>query len=136
MRECERYGAQLRAQPIDLCILGIGDNGHLAFNDPAVANFDDACAVKIVQLDAKCRQQQANQKHFPSFDAVPRYALTLTLPTLCGAEKILCLATEKRKAQVVREMLRGAIAPACPASILRRHSQATLLLDEDSAGLL
>jgi glucosamine-6-phosphate deaminase len=134
--ECERYSELLSAQPIDLCCLGIGENGHLAFNDPPVANFEDAHKVKLVQLDHACRQQQVSEGHFPSLQAVPQYAFTLTIPTLCSAARMLCIAPEKRKAAPVRDALRGPITTACPASILRRQPHATLFLDTDSASLL
>jgi len=134
--ECDRYARLLGALPIDLCLLGIGDNGHLAFNDPAVANFDDPYPVKIVKLDEICRQQQVNQGHFPGMDAVPAYALTLSIPTLCSAQRLLCLAPGAHKATIVKTMLSGPIEPACPASILRRQPQATLMLDEESARFL
>jgi glucosamine-6-phosphate deaminase len=136
LAECNRYAQLLRAQPIDLCCLGIGENGHLAFNDPPVARFDDPDAVKLVQLDAACRQQQVGEGCFPSFDAVPQYALTLTLPALVAAATLLCIVPERRKATAVRNALRGPIAPACPASFLRRQPHCTLFLDADSAGLL
>lgn len=135
-RECERYAALVRAQPIDLCVLGVGDNGHLAFNDPPVAHFEDPLPVKIVKLDEVCRQQQVNQGQFASIDAMPAYALTLSIPTLCSARQILCLAPGQHKAGIIQTMLTGPITPACPASILRRQPQATLLLDEASARLI
>jgi glucosamine-6-phosphate deaminase len=134
--EIERYTALLRAQPIDLCCLGIGENGHIAFNDPPVARFDDPHWVKLVKLDDACKLQQVREGHFPSLEAVPPYALTLTIPALCSARKMMCVAPETRKAQAVRDALRGPIATACPASILRRQPQCTLLLDRDSAALL
>ena len=134
--ECARYSELLSAQPIDLCCLGIGENGHLAFNDPPVANFNDPHKVKLVQLDHACRQQQVSEGHFPGMDAVPQYAFTLTIPTLCSATRMLCIAPEKRKAAPVRDALKGPISTACPASILRRQSHATLFLDHDSAILL
>jgi len=134
--ECERYTKLLQAQPIDLCCLGIGENGHIAFNDPPVANFQDPHRVKLVQLDEACRQQQVNEGHFPTLAAVPQYAFTLTIPMLCSAKRMLCVAPEKRKASAVRNTLRGAIRTQCPASWLRRQSHATLFLDADSASLL
>lgn len=136
LEECERYTRLLRAQPIDLCCLGIGENGHLAFNDPPVASFDEDRAVKIVKLDEKSRRQQVNEGHFAHLDAVPQYALTLTIPTLCSAKKMLCIAPEKRKAEAVRNALCGPINTGCPASFLRRQAHATLFLDTDSAALL
>lgn len=134
--ECERYTRLLEAQPIDLCCLGIGENGHLAFNDPPVANFDDPRKVKLAQLDRACREQQVNERHFPNLASVPPYAFTLTIPALCSAAKMLCIAPEKRKAKAVFDALRGPVSTACPASILRKQSHATLFLDADSASLL
>src|SRR5687767_3881873 len=110
--ECQRYAGLLEAQPIDLCCLGIGENGHLAFNDPPVADFEDRRKVKLVQLDRACRQQQVNEGHFPSLEAVPQYAVTLTIPTLCAAAQMLCIAPEKRKAKAVFEALRGPVSVA------------------------
>jgi glucosamine-6-phosphate deaminase len=136
MDECDRYTKLLRAQPIDLCCLGVGENGHLAFNDPEVANFEDQRAVSIVKLDEKCRRQQVGEGHFPDMGAVPQYALTLTIPTLCSAKKMLCISPEKRKAQAVKDALQGPISTACPASILRRQPHATIFLDTDSTSLL
>jgi len=133
--ECDRYTNLLQAQPIDLCCLGVGENGHLAFNDPSVAAFDDPRKIKLVQLDKVTRQQQVNEGHFPTLEAVPQYAFTLTLPMICSAQKILCLAPEKRKASAVKEMLQGSISTTIPASILRTQAQATLFLDADSASL-
>jgi glucosamine-6-phosphate deaminase len=114
----------------------VGENGHLAFNDPPVADFQDAYKVKIVKLDAACRQQQVSEGHFPDLEAVPPYAITLTIPMLCSARKMLCVAPEKRKAQAVKDLLTGPINTACPASVLRGQSNATLFLDADSAALL
>ncbi|AUT02761.1 glucosamine-6-phosphate deaminase [Nostoc sp. CENA543] len=136
LTECDRYTKLLQAQPINLCCLGIGENGHLAFNDPSVANFQDPYSVKIVKLDAANRQQQVNTGQFPHLDNVPQYAFTVTLPLICSAQKILCLAPEQRKAQIVKRMLSGSISTDCPASILRQQSQATLFLDANSAGLV
>lgn len=136
IKECERYSQLLRSQRIDLCCLGIGENGHVAFNDPPVADFKDARSVKIVQLDQPCRQQQVNEGHFPDLQSVPQFALTLTIPALCAAKKMICIAPEKRKAQAVKNTLQGPISTACPASILRQQAHATLLLDADSASLL
>ena len=134
--ECARYTKLLQAQPIDLCCLGVGENGHLAFNDPSVANFQDPHQVKLVKLDDACRMQQVGEGHFPNLDAVPQYAFTLTIPALCSAKKMICVAPEKRKARAVRDALRGPVSPACPASVLRTQPHATFFIDEDSAGLL
>ncbi len=136
LEECDRYTQLLSDQPIDLIFLGVGENGHLAFNDPSVANFNDPRTVKLVKLDLTSRQQQVDQGYFPHLDAVPQYAFTLTIPAICSAKKILCLAPEKRKAKVVKDMLYNPISTLCPASILRQKSQATLFLDANSASLI
>lgn len=136
IRECERYEALLRQQPIDLCCLGVGENGHLAFNDPPVANFRDERWVKIVALDETNRKQQAGYGYFPSIETVPQYGLTLTMPALLAADRVLCLAPEKRKAVPVRDALKGPISPACPASGLRERAGAMLFVDNASAALL
>ncbi len=134
--ECLRYTALLQAQPIDLCVLGVGENGHLAFNDPPVARFDDPYRVKLVQLDDGCKGQQVREGHFPSLEAVPPYAYTLTIPALLSARKVVCLCPETRKAVAVQRALEGAIDSSCPASALRNCPQATLLLDLESSSLL
>jgi glucosamine-6-phosphate deaminase len=132
--ECERYTSLLRAQPIDLCLLGIGENGHLAFNDPPVANFTDPHAVKLVKLDEACRHQQVGEGHFPNLAVVPQYAFTLSIPALCAAKRMLCIVPERRKAAAVKAALRGPIETACPASFLRKQAHCTLFLDAESAG--
>ena len=136
IKECRRYADLLAAQPIDLCCLGVGENGHIAFNDPPVANLNDPEMVKIVQLDDACRQQQHGEGHFPTFDSVPQYALTLTVPALCQAKKMVCLCPETRKAQAAKNALHGPISTVCPASHLRTQPQCVLYLDNDSASLL
>lgn len=136
LSECVRYTGLLRAQPIDLCCVGIGLNGHLAFNDPAVADFNDWRAVKIVKIDQVSRQQQVEEGYFENADAVPQYALTLTLPALCAVNKILCIVPEKRKARIVKETLHGPISTKCPATCLRRQAHCILFLDADSASLI
>ncbi len=134
--ECKRYEALLTATEIDLCCMGIGENGHLAFNDPPVANFKDEECVKIVKLDDACRRQQVGEGHFPSIDAMPQYAMTLTIPQLLNADRIQCVAPEKRKAEAVKAALNDDISTACPASILRKHRKVTIYLDADSASLV
>jgi glucosamine-6-phosphate deaminase len=134
--ECARYAALLRAQPIDLCCMGIGENGHLAFNDPHVCRFDDPHWVKLVSLDEACRMQQVKEAHFPNLAAVPPYAYTLTPPALLSAKRVLCLAPEARKSLPVQAALEGPITEKCPASVLRRCANAELLLDLESASRL
>ena len=134
--ECARYTALLRAQPIDLCCLGVGENGHLAFNDPHVCQFNDPHWVKLVSLDLPCRIQQVKEGHFPDLAAVPPYAFTLTPPALLSARRVLCLAPETRKAAPIYRALQEPIGEQCPASVLRRCAHAELLLDLDSAARL
>ncbi len=134
--ECERYAALLAAHPLDLCCLGIGENGHLAFNDPGVADFDDPRDVKVVELDEACRRQQVGEGHFATDSDVPRSAMTVTVPALLRASRVLAVVPESRKAVPVRDALRGEVSAACPASILQRTPNATVYLDADSAALL
>ncbi|BAZ09295.1 glucosamine-6-P isomerase [Calothrix sp. NIES-4071] len=134
--ECARYSGLLQSHKIDLCLLGIGENGHLAFNDPFVADFDDRYTVKLVKLDEVNRQQQVNTGYFSNIEQVPQYAFTVTLPTICAARKIICLAPSQRKAKIIAKMLQGEVTTTCPASILLHQPQATLFLDVDSASLI
>ena len=134
--EATRYAALLAERPLDLVCLGIGENGHLAFNDPPVADFADPAPVKLVALDDACRRQQVHDGCFPALDAVPTHALTLTIPALLSAREISCVVPGGRKAQAVREALLGPIATSCPASILRTHPRVVLHLDEAAAALL
>jgi glucosamine-6-phosphate deaminase len=133
---CRGYELLLRAHPADLCCLGIGENGHLAFNDPPVADFEDPVWMKQVPLDERSRQQQVGEGHFSSLDEVPRFALSLTVPALRAARLMLCIVPESRKAQAVRAALLGPISTACPASILRQTPHCRLLLDRDSAAAI
>lgn len=134
--ECRRYADLLRAHPLDLCCLGIGENGHLAFNDPPVADFDDPLDLKVVELDQSCRLQQVHEGHFPTVEAVPTHAVTVTIPALLRAGTVLAVVPETRKAEPVRAALTGPVSTSCPASVLRRHDHVSLHLDGDSAGLL
>jgi len=134
--ECTRYEGLLRTHPIDVCVLGIGENGHLAFNDPPVADFADRRDVKVVELDTACRRQQVGEGHFPTIDAVPTHAMTVTVPALLRARAVIAVVPERRKAEPVRDALTGPVSTACPASALRTHPNATLYLDAESAALL
>ena len=136
LEECSRYSQLLQQQSIDLCLLGVGHNGHLAFNEPTVADFADSQLVKIVKLEPITRQQQINSSSFANLDNVPQYAYTLTIPAICSAKQIFCLASGQQKAAIVSKMLHGSINVDCPASILRKQQQATLFLDLHSASLL
>lgn len=131
--EIKRYAALLREEPCDIVVLGIGENGHIAFNDPHVALFDDPEAVKIVSLDETCRMQQVHDGCFAALEQVPRAAITLTVPTLFAAKKAFCIVPGKTKAAAVKNTLAKDISEKCPASILRRHPHAVLYLDADSA---
>ena len=135
-KEAERYEKLLKENPTDIVIMGIGENGHIAFNDPPVANFKDEKWVKPVKLDEICRQQQVNDGCFESIDKVPTHALTLTVPTLVGAPYLFCIVPALTKAQAVYETLNGSVGEHCPASILRMHDNAKLYLDDQSSKLL
>lgn len=136
LAEADRYEALLLAHPMDVCILGIGENGHVAFNDPGEADFSDARLVKPVHLDERCRQQQVNDGCFASLDEVPRMALTVTVPGLLRAKAMFCIVPTTNKAEAVKNTLKGEVSPSCPASILRTKANARLYLDPASASLL
>jgi glucosamine-6-phosphate deaminase len=129
----ERYAALLEAYPTDIVCLGIGENTHLAFNDPHVARFDDPVLVKVVELDADCRQQQVNDGCFAAIGLVPTHAVTMTIPALMRARAAFVIVPGPRKAEAVRHTLDEEISERYPATILRRHGDATLFLDQDSA---
>ncbi|MBE6696184.1 MAG: glucosamine-6-phosphate deaminase [Ruminococcaceae bacterium] len=135
-KEAERYGKLLAENPTDIVVMGIGENGHIAFNDPPVADFNDKKAVKPVKLDEICRQQQVNDGCFASIDQVPTHAMTLTVPTLVKAPYLFCIVPAPTKAKAVYETLNGTIDEHCPASILRLQDNAILYLDGDSSKLL
>jgi glucosamine-6-phosphate deaminase len=132
----QEYAEKLRAVGPQLCLLGIGENGHLAFNDPSEANFDDPDAIKVVTLDTMCRQQQLAEGWFKSLEEVPERALTLTIPTLFKVPKLIVSVPGIRKATSVRRALQEPISTNCPATILRTHPDATLYLDPESASEL
>ena len=132
-RACKEYEALLREHPADLCALGYGENGHLAFNDPPFADFDDPVWVKVVKLAEASRRQQVGEGHFHSLDEVPTHAMTLTIPALLAAKRVLSIVPEARKAEAVYRALRGPISEDCPGSILRQAPHAHLVLDQDSA---
>jgi len=132
-RCCHEYSAALRAHPIDLCALGIGENGHLAFNDPPFAEFNDPLWVKVIKLAEASRQQQVGEGHFKSVEEMPTHAITLTIPCLLAAKRVLAIVPEARKAHAVKQSLTGAISESCPGSILRRAAHAHLFLDKESA---
>jgi glucosamine-6-phosphate deaminase len=133
---CHEYAAALRAHPADLCALGIGENGHLAFNDPPFAEFNDPSWVKVIRLAEASRRQQVGEGHFKAIDEVPTHAITLTIPALLSAKRVLAIVPEARKADAVQCSLRGPISEDCPGSILRKTPYAHLFLDQESAAKL
>ncbi len=136
LAECMRYTALLQEYPAALCCLGIGENGHLAFNDPPFADFHDPWWVKIVRLDERSCAQQVGEGHFARIEDVPTQAITLTIPALLAAQQVLAIVPEQRKAEAVRAALSGPIQAGCPASILRTVTNARLYLDRQSASLI
>lgn len=127
------YTEHLKNNPPDVVCMGIGENGHIAFNDPPVADFNDKALIKRVALDDVCRMQQVHDGCFPDFDSVPKYALTLTVPALMSAKELICTVPAATKAAAVEAMLTGAYGEQCPATALRKHDCAKMFLDKDSA---
>ena len=134
--ECQRYSSLLKEYPVDVVLLGIGENGHIAFNDPHVADFNDVNTVKAVELDDVCRNQQVNDGCFDSIEKVPKYALTLTIPTLFSANHMVCTVPAATKAWAVDKTVNGEIGEQCPATIMRRHESAVMYCDADSGSKL
>lgn len=133
---CRRYNSILEKNIVDIVCLGIGENGHIAFNDPHVADFNDPLRIKKVDLDNKCRQQQVNDGCFETIEQVPTHALTLTVPTLFNVQNAFCVVPTAAKAEAIRKTVMGPIDESCPASILRTHNNVILYIDTDSASLL
>ncbi len=134
--ECERYEKLLREKEIDIVCMGIGENGHIAFNDPPVADFNDSKYVKIVELEEVCKQQQVNDGAFNSVFEVPKFAATLTVPALMSAKYLSIVVPGIRKAKAIFETINSPVSTACPATVLRTHSNAELYLDKESSSLL
>jgi glucosamine-6-phosphate deaminase len=133
--ELTRYADLIQKYPPDLSVLGVGENGHLAFNDPP-ADFNTTKVIHTVSLDLACRKQQVGEGHFKTLDDVPKQALSLTVPALLAPKHVLAIVPEKRKAEAVRASLKGPVTPQCPASILRTRPNVTMYLDRESASLL
>ncbi len=131
--KCEEYAELLKQYPIDLIFLGFGENGHMAFNDPAVADFNDPKMVKIVELDDICRQQQVNDGCFGHISEVPKQAMTLTMSFIMSVPHAIATVPTRRKANAVLGALCGEVTTECPASVLRNHKNAALYLDITSA---
>ena len=132
-RCAQEYGDLLAGAPLDIVCLGIGVNGHLAFNDPPVADLDDPLPVKVVELDETCRAQQVDDGSFARFAEVPTHALTLTVPRLLDAARLFCVVPGRSKQAAVASALHDPVGPACPATALRTHPDCTLYLDQESA---
>jgi glucosamine-6-phosphate deaminase len=133
--ECRRLGDLIRRHPIDVSFVGIGENGHLAFNDPP-ADFDTEEPYLVVELDEACRRQQLGEGWFPTFDDVPRRAISMSIAQVLRTDRILCIVPDARKAKAVKASLQGGISPLRPASALQKHPATTVYLDPDSASLL
>lgn len=133
--ECARVGEILARHPIDAAFVGIGENGHLAFNDPP-ADFEAKAPYVVVELDEACRRQQLGEGWFPTLEDVPRRAISMSIPQILKSREILCIVPDARKAQAVHDCLEGAVSPRHPASALQRHPRTTVYLDEASAALL
>lgn len=134
--ESKRYAALLEKMPPDVTFMGIGENTHLAFNDPHVADFNDPVLVKIIDLDEPCKHQQVHDGCFPNVNDVPSYAYTLTIPALLQAKYIFCMVPGKNKAQAVKHTLNEEISAKYPSTSIRNHANAILFLDQDSASLI
>jgi glucosamine-6-phosphate deaminase len=134
--EAKRYAELLEQNPPDFAVLGIGENGHLAFIDPPFCDFNDPEPVKVVQLDEICRNQQVNDGAFATLDEVPRDALSLTIPTIMARPKLFAIAPGPAKRQAIKNAVEGPISTSCPASILRTHPNAHLFIDEVAAEYL
>jgi len=135
-QECKRYGKLLNDYPVDIVCMGIGENGHIAFNDPPVANFADKEHIKVVDLDNVCRQQQVNDGCFLTIDQVPRRAFTLTIPSLMKASRIFCVVPGERKAEAVANTLIEKRTNQHPSTILRTHNNVVIYLDKQSSMML
>lgn len=134
--EADRYAALLKENPVDIVCMGIGENGHIAFNDPHVADFNDDKVVKIVELDDVCRMQQVNDGCFKKLEDVPKCALTLTIPTLVSCKYNFCVVPASTKANAVKNTVLGKISEKCPATILRNKENAILYCDYDSSAYI
>lgn len=134
--ECERYTKLIKEHPIDITFMGIGENGHIAFNDPSVADFHDLEVIKKVLLEESCRVQQVNDGCFKTLEDVPTHALTLTIPTLIGSNHIFCIVPTSNKAAAVHATLTGVISETCPASILRTVEHVNMYVDQLAASQL
>ena len=133
--ECKRVGEIIKAHPIDVAFVGIGENGHIAFNDPP-ADFETEEPYLVVNLDEACRRQQMGEGWFKSFAEVPARAISMSVRQIMKSRAIICAAPDARKAKAVKMCLEGPVTPMAPSSIMQKHEQALIYLDPDSASLL
>ena len=133
--ECERVGAILEQHPIDVAFVGIGENGHLAFNDPP-ADFETTKPYLVVNLDDACRQQQLGEGWFPTFDDVPKQAISMSVDRIMKSKTIICTVPDERKSEAVKNSVEGSVTPDVPASILQQHADMHLFLDKPGASKL
>jgi len=133
---CAQYAAELKAANPQICLIGIGENGHLAFNDPFLCDFNDPLDVRLVDLDQECQEQQVAEGWFPSVESVPKQAITLTIPALVRVPKLIVSVPGIRKAKIVRRVIEDEISNACPATLLKTHPDATVYLDDESSSEL
>ncbi len=134
VNECERFSRLLTEKAIDIVLLGLGANGHIAFNEPLTADFDDSAVVKIIYLDEISRQQQVDENCFSNINKVPRRAITITIPAIMSASYLYCMTPGKNKSEAVKMVLEGSITNTVPGSIMRKHSHCILFLDKQSYG--
>jgi glucosamine-6-phosphate deaminase len=134
-KECDRVGLIIEQYPIDVAFVGIGENGHLAFNDPP-ADFEIQDPYIVVELDEACRKQQMGEGWFPTLDAVPQTAISMSVAQILKSQSIVCTVPDERKAVAVKNSVEGKVSPNVPASILNRHEQVSLFLDKGSSSLL
>lgn len=134
--EINRYSNLLIKNPLDIIFMGIGENGHIAFNDPHIADFNDSEAIKVVEMDQICRKQQVKDGYFKSLDEVPLKAITVTIPTIFNTNFAFITAPYKRKAKIIKKVIEYKINEKIPATIMRKHNNAKLYLDSDSSSLL
>lgn len=134
-KECERLNKIINEKEIDVAFVGIGENGHLAFNDPP-ADFETEKPYIIVELDEACRRQQLGEGWFKSLDEIPKRAISMSIKQIMKSKNIICTVPDERKARAVKNCLEGEVSPYCPASVLRKHKSVFLFLDKDSAKLL
>jgi glucosamine-6-phosphate deaminase len=133
---CTNYAAALTAANPQLCLLGIGENGHLAFNDPHLCDFNDPDMVRLADLDQACREQQVAEGWFASPEMVPKQAITLTIPALFRVPRLIASVPGRRKAHIIRRVIEDDVSTACPATLLKTHPNATVYLDDESSAEL